>query len=242
MARPLLPTSVLAGLDARLLTRLLAPHRALLEGRRLALGDDTPAWRARLGEVLSEGGADLPATLQFAFSAIGDLATPEGERELRALAAQQGIDVAGALGHNADVALWAYLEQRALFRGAHGRVCTPRAGSFAVYTAPTGLVFRSLSSAGEAALRRGWAGDGTGDSGEPLMTILDLAEELAVTFGRAAPTRASETKGRPVVVVLEKATGTLLVNAPDPERREGVRALFGRVLFGDEGAFTARSW
>lgn len=124
---------MLAAFDAGLLARLLAPHRAFLEGRRLALGDDTPAWRARLAEVLTEGGAELPAALQYAFLAMGDLAGPEGEGALRALAAERGVDVATAPGRPADAALWAYLEQRPLFRDAHARLIgAPAAGPVAV--------------------------------------------------------------------------------------------------------------
>lgn len=159
MARPLLPLPVLAAFDARLLARLLAPYLAFLEARRLALGDDTPAWRARLAEALTEGGAELPAALQYAFLAIGDLASPEGEGVLRALAAERGVEVATP-GRAADAALWAYLEQRALFRDAHARLVAPAGGSLAAESALGGGRPRPLPPTSEAALRQAWAGDG----------------------------------------------------------------------------------
>jgi hypothetical protein len=129
MATPLLAPWLLAGLDTGLLRRLLAPHRAFLEAHHLTLGDDTPAWRARLAGALNGDDPALPAALQFALSAVGDLASPEGEGRLRALATERGVTVPIASGRAADLAVWAYLDERALFREAHAHLCLARRGS-----------------------------------------------------------------------------------------------------------------
>ncbi|HEU4404490.1 MAG TPA: hypothetical protein VFS43_04275 [Polyangiaceae bacterium] len=159
MARPLVPPALLAGLDASLLARLFAPHRAFLEVHGLAPSDDSPTWRARLGGALNEGDRTLPVALQHAFWAIGPLATPEGEAELRALAAERGRAVPVAPGRAADVAAWAFLDERALFRHARARVCAPATAPATVHGTPSGWGLRSLTPAGEPAPHPGRADD-----------------------------------------------------------------------------------
>jgi hypothetical protein len=145
MTTPLVAPGVLAELDAGLLGRLLAPYPAFLEGRRLALGDDTPAWRARLVGVLNGGDRAMPVGLQHAFWAIGSLASPVGEAVLRALAAERGRTVPVAPGRTADVAAGAFLDERALFRDARARVCA----SVVAEGAPSGESARHQGQAGD---------------------------------------------------------------------------------------------
>ena len=239
MARPLLPPALVAGLDPRLLARLLAPHRAFLEARRLALGDDTPAWRARLADVLNGNGPGLPAALQFALCAVGDLANPEGEGALRALAAERGRAVPVAPGRAADVAAWAFLDERALFRMTRARLRAPAAAPAVVYGAPLGVAPRSLSPAGEAALRRGLADDRGELGGGRVVLVADLREELVV-LEFARPSTAPERARAPELAIVHKTTGALAAKTPDTEHRRRMRSLFGRVLFGDDWAFSTR--
>src|SRR5687767_13600252 len=114
MARPLALRALLEGLDEVLLERLLAPHRAFLARRGVAPGADAAAWRATLLQALRPEDPELPVALQHALTALGDLATAQGEGELRALAAERGLLLDAAPASTANVAAWAYLEQRSL--------------------------------------------------------------------------------------------------------------------------------
>ncbi|HEU4532824.1 MAG TPA: hypothetical protein VFS00_01855, partial [Polyangiaceae bacterium] len=153
---------------------------------------------------------------------------------------ERGLELAAPPGRSADAAALAYLDHRALFRDAHARLGSLAMGLLVDYCAPPGRVPQPLSPAGRAALRHGGVGvggEGTGAEGAPAGSIADLAEEIVAVFERPAPPGPSGHRGPPLVAVFEKARRVLSVNTPDPGEQERLRALFGRVLFGDEAAF-----
>ncbi|HEU4409121.1 MAG TPA: hypothetical protein VFS43_27940 [Polyangiaceae bacterium] len=238
MAPSLLPSPLLEGLDAGLLGRLLAPYGAFLARRAAAAGPGSPA---RLAAALRPDDPELPVALRHVLGALVKLATPEGEAELRALATEAGVTLASRPGRAADAAAEAYLERRPLFRAAYARLASLSMGRFVDYSAVPGRAPRPLSLAGRAALRRGAADlDREGAVGAPVATVADLTEELVVVVDRPAAAGAPWHRGRPLVAVFAKAERTLSVNTPDPEEQERLRALFGRVLYRDEGAFAPR--
>jgi hypothetical protein len=110
--------ALLEGLDEGLLRRLLAPYAAFCAQKAAAPVGDVPAWRAALARALRLDDPDMPVALQHALWSIGVLATPEGEAELRALAAEKGARLSAPASKTAAVAVEAYLEHRALFRDA----------------------------------------------------------------------------------------------------------------------------
>ncbi|HEU4538863.1 MAG TPA: hypothetical protein VFS00_32310 [Polyangiaceae bacterium] len=229
---------MLGALDEGLLGRLVAPYGAYLARRGVEFGPGAPADRARLAEALGPGDPDLPLALQHALAALVDLASPEGEAELRALAAERGVELAAAPGRSADAAALCYLEHRALFGDAHTRLGSLTMGLLVDYGAPPGRVPRPLSPAGRVALRHGGVGrDAAGADGAPCASIADAAEELVAVFERPAPPGAPPRRGPPVVAVFDKARRVLSLSTPDPDEQQRLRALFGRVLFGDEAAF-----
>ncbi|HEU4406813.1 MAG TPA: hypothetical protein VFS43_16215 [Polyangiaceae bacterium] len=235
MAPSLLPPPVLEGLDEGLLGRLLAPYGAFLARR--GADPTSPGWRARLAAALRRDDPDLPAALRHLLDDLVALATPEGEAELRALAAEAGVALGAPPGRAADAAAEAYLDRRALFRAAYARLSSLTMGRFVDYCAGPDRAARPLSPAGRAALRHGGPGDGGAGEGAPAVSVADGAEELVVVFEPARPAGAPGQRGEPVVAVFAKAGRTLSLNPPDPGAQERLRALFGRVLFGDEAAF-----
>lgn len=181
----------------------------------------------------------MPVGLQHAFWAIEPLASPQGEAVLRALAAERGRAVPVASGQAADVAAWAFLDERALLRIARARLRAPAAAPAVVYDAPSRVAPRSLSPAGEAALRQGWADDLEDRGRGRVVLVADLLEELVVlAFARSST--APEGARAPELAIVHKATGALAAKTPDAEHGRRVRALFGRVLFGDDRAFSSR--
>ncbi|MCU0686639.1 MAG: hypothetical protein MUF34_31065 [Polyangiaceae bacterium] len=236
MAASLL-SPLLEGLDERLLERLLAPYGAFLARKDVAPGPASPAWRAQLAAVLRPDDPELPAALHHALDALATLATPEGEAELRALAAGAGAPLRAPPGRAADSAAEAYLDRRDLFRAAYARVSSLAMGRFVDYCAGPGRTLRSLSPANQTALRHGGPGNQGAGEGEPTVSVADGADELVVVFEPARLAGALERRAEPAVAVFAKADRTLSLNTPDPGEQERLRALFGRVLFGDEGAF-----
>jgi hypothetical protein len=228
---------LLEGLDERLLERLLAPYGAFLAQKGAALGPASPLWRSQLAAALRPDDPELPAALHHALDALAPLATPEGEAELRSLAAEAGAPLRAPPGRAADAAAEAYLDRRALFRAAYARVSSLAMGRFVDYCAGPSRAPRPLSPAGRAALRHGGPGDEGAGEGETAVSVADGAGELVVVFEAARSAGAPDWRAEPVVAVFAKAGRTLSLNTPDPGAQERLRALFGRVLFGDEGAF-----
>jgi hypothetical protein len=178
----------------------------------------------------------MPAALQFALSAIGDFATPEGESELRALALERGVDVVAAPGSAADAAARAYLDEGILFRDAYARLCSRTMGLFVAFVAPPERPPRPLTPAARALLRRGLAApDGAAEV--RAASIADLAEELVMVLDRPRSAEPQEPPGTPLVAAFDKGQRVLSTNAATPADQERVCALFGRALYGDERAF-----
>jgi hypothetical protein len=228
--------ALLEGLDEGLLRRLLAPYVELLAQKGAPPADDMRAWRDALEGALRPDAPDKPAPLQHALWAIAALASPEGEAELRVLAAERGVSLSTAVGRPAAVAAEAYLDHRALWRDARARLGSRRMGLSVIYGAPPDRAPRRLSPAGHAALRRGGvSGEGTLDA--TIVAITDLPHELVALYERPVPLWTEGPPDAALVVVFDKVERVLSIDAADPEEQERLRSLFGRVLYGDEAAF-----
>ena len=229
--------ALLEGLDEALLRRLLAPYAAFLSRKGAAPDDDVRAWLAALSATPRPDDPAMPVALQHALWFVSALASPEGEGELRALAAERNVRLAAAAGRAAAAAAEAYLDHRALVREARARLCSRTMGFAVAYEAPPSSPLRPLSPAGRAALRRGGARDAAA-ADATVVSIADTPHDLIVAYERPGAAGVEGHLGTAVVVALfERARRVLSVNAADPEERERLRALFGRVLYGSEAAF-----
>lgn len=237
MARSVATPSPLEGLDEGLLRRLLAPFGPSLARLDFGQGVGSPPSPTRIAEALHVGAPELPVDLQDVLSLVADLATAAGEDELRARAAERGIVLSTATGRAADTAAAAYLDHRALFLDAHTHLASLAMGLLVDYGVASDRAPRPLSTSGRAALRRGVADL---ERAEETAVVADLIEELVALVERPSVATAPQARAAPLVAVFAKATRVLSVNTTDPEEQEHLRALFGRVLYRDEGAFAPR--
>jgi hypothetical protein len=236
MMSPAVLHALLEGLDEALLRRLLAPYAAFLSRKGAEPDNDAGAWLVALSSVLRPDDPDMPVALQHALWAIAALASPEGEGELRAIAAERNVGLSAPAGRAAAVAAEAYLDHRALLRDARARLCSRRMGLVVAYEAAPDVAPRPLSPAGRAALRRG--GDRATDAPDATtVSIADLPHEIVAVYERPGPAGIEGHPETAVVTVFDKARRVLLINAPDPEEQDRLRALFGRVFYGREAAF-----
>ncbi len=241
MARSLAASSPFEGLDEGLLRRLLAPFGPSLARLDFGQGVGSPPSSARIAEALRVGAPELPVDLQDVLSLVADLATAAGEDELRARAAERGIVLSTAPGRAADTAAAAYLDHQALFLDAHTHLASLAMGLLVDFGVASERAPRPLSPSGRAALRRGVADlERAEETVAPTAVVADLIEELVALVERPSVATAPQPRVAPLVAVFAKATRVLSVNTPDPEEQERLRALFGRVLYRDEGAFAPR--
>jgi hypothetical protein len=255
--RHVVEMTILKSVRPELLAAFLRPFSTELRSAGLALPvAPSTAWLEELGAMLNRDEPVLPAALQAALVGIADLATPAGHEEIMALADERGIAV--FVGKETipqeDLAFLVYLEHPDLFRAARSRV---KAFAPRLFVEFHGNQRRISSTQGTASARLAivkgrlvsWL-QKRNRTGACLVRADDFDDQLVFSIAHgAAPTRGSEVHRRAShnragripeqqdIIIFDKQEDRLSVSAQLPSERELYRALFGFVLFLDEGYF-----
>ena len=254
--RHVVDISLLKSVRPDLLATFLRPFAVELRSAGLVLLDEpSGTWLEELSAMLNRDDAVLPAALQAALVDVAELATPVGHEQIMAIAEERGITLISSdeVIPQEDLAFLVYLERGELFRAARSRIKSFEPRLFVEYH---GRQRRFSATHGNAAARVAILKDRLASwlrkrnrTGACLVRANDLDDQIVFSIAHGAtptrgldlsgvgPRRAGRVPQQHDIIVFDKQQDRLSVSASMASERELYRALFGFVLFLDEGYF-----
>ena len=250
---------LLEAVTADLLLRFLRPFTSYLASRGVPLegGAVSEKWREHLHAALNDVDPAMPAELQQSLVDVADLASEGAHDHVLAVAKGAPLRVLdGGRGSTPeDVAFEVFLDHPNVFREAHARTQTAEAKRFVEFTAtsPKPLPPADLTAKrGQLARVVGDWFRGRNRTGFCEVRVTDAGETVSFVIIHGRPprnhgaiesderrTRVTYVPDKHDLVVFDRATGRLAVNAQFAGEQDLYRRALGRVFWGDDEHFVA---
>jgi hypothetical protein len=256
----LVSLELLEAVRPELLVRFLRPFEQYLAARGVLLDGVTAAgaWIARLHEVLNAVDREMPPELQQALVDIADLTTESAHEHVLAIAKNQqlGLFAVNARTTPEDLAFGVYLDHRDLFRSAHARTQSAEVRRFVeFYAKDSTLLSGHLSAGGRSrlgSLLGAWFRE-RNRTGFCDVRVSEVGDEVSFVIIHGRPprnhgaiesddrrTRVTYVPDKHDVLVFDRRTGRLQVNAQFFREQDFYRRALGRVFWNDDDHFVAR--
>lgn len=251
---------LLEAVKPELLLRFLRPFAAYLSTRGVPLDGVAVdhAWLARLHGSLNDVDPAMPAELQQSLLDVADLTT-EGAHEhvLAAAKSQQlGLFTISTRTTPEDLAFEVYLDHRDLFRAAHARTQTSEARRFVEFSACSSAPLEGHERSGKHAVLARLVGDwfrGRNRTGYCDVQVTEVADTVTFLIVHGRPprnhgaiesddrrTRVTYVPDKHDLVVFNRKTRRLGVNAQFSSEQDFYRRVIGRVFWGSDDHFVAQ--
>ena len=242
-----------------LLLRFLRPFASYLVSKGVALDGVAvdAAWLARVHEVLNAVDSAMPAELQQSLLDVADLTTEGAHEHVLAAAKNQqlGLFAVNARTTPEDLAFEVYLDHRDLFRAAHARTQTGEVRRLVEFSARTPTPLEGHDRGGKRALLARLVGDwfrGRNRTGYCDVQVTEVGDTVTFLIVHGRPPRnhgAIESEDRRTrvtyvpdkhdLVVFDRKTHRLGVNAQFSSEQDFYRRALGRVFWNDDDHFVA---
>jgi hypothetical protein len=251
---------LLEAVRPELLVRFLRPFEDHLTSRGVALDGVAcdAEWIASLHAVLNAVDPEMPAELQQGLLDVADLATDSAHEHVLSIARSQqlGLFTVSARTTPEDLAFEVYLDHRDLFRSAHARTQSTEARRFVEFFAKDATPLVSHDSAARHALLARAAGTWFRDRNRTAfcdVRVSVVGDEVSFVVIHGRPprnhgaiesddrrTRVTYVPDKHDILVFDRRTGRLAVNAQFFGEQDFYRRVLGRVFWDDEDHFVAQ--
>jgi hypothetical protein len=243
-----------------LLLRFLRPFAGYLTPQGIALDDVScdAEWLARLHAVLNAVDPVMPSELQQGLLDVADLATESAHEDVLSIARnhQLGLFTISARTTPEDLAFEVYLDHRDVFRSAHARTQSSEVRRFVEFFAKDATPLVGHDSGAKRALLARAIGTWFRDRNRTAFCDVRVNESrdevsFVVIHGRPPRnhgaiesddrrTRVTYVPDKHDVLVFDRRTGRLAVNAQFSGEQDFYRRALGRVFWADEDHFVAQ--
>lgn len=249
---------LLEAVRPELLLRFLRPFATYLAARAIPLDDlvVSPEWLGALHRVLNAVDPQMPAELQQALLDIADLTTDAAHEQVLALARHQQLSLftVNARTTPEDLAFVVYLDHRDVFHAAHARTQSSEVRKFVEFVARDRTPPRASAAGGRRALLAQRLGQWFSERNRTAfcdVRVVETDTEIRFLVIHGRPPRShgaiesDERRGRVSYVpdkhdllVVDKRSGRLAVNAQYPREQDLYRRALGAVYWDDEEHFS----
>lgn len=253
--------SLLKRVSPDLLVRLLRPFEGFLEPRGVDLDDPHRGgeWLARLHEVLTRVDPAMPGALQQALVTVSELTSADEQAHARESVGERQLGLFPEHGElsDEDLAVRLYLDHRNVAEISHAKVRARSALRYVFFLARAHRPLRGGLTESRRILladdARHWF---VKRNRSPFIDVRVFEEGSDVIFQvvHGQPPRTQRVIASPFnrdrityvpdredILVFDQLTGKLAVNAQYAVEQDYYRRLVGRIYFGDDDHFEARS-
>jgi hypothetical protein len=251
---------LLEAVRPELLIRFLRPFEDYLTSRGVALEGvacDTE-WIAGLHAVLNAVDPEMPAELQQGLLDVADLTTESAHEHVLSIARSQqlGLFTINARTTPEDLAFEVYLDHRDVFRSAHARTQSTEARRFVEFFAKDASPLVGHNSGAKRALLARAIGAWFRERNRTAfcdVRVSEVGDEVSFVIIHGRPprnhgaiesddrrTRVTYVPDKHDILVFDRRTGRLAVNAQFFGEQDFYRRVLGRVFWGDEDHLVAQ--